>query len=410
MTKAVVTGIGVVAPTGLGHSRYWAATLAGHSAIGPIERFDPAGYPVGLAGEIRDFDERELLPGRLLPQTDRVTQLSLVAAEWALADAGLDPAQLPDFSLGTVTGAASGGFEYGQRELQKLWTEGPQAVSAYMSFSWFYAVNTGQISIRHGLRGPASALVTDQAGGLDAIGHARRQLRRGTAGVLTGGVEAALCPMAVVSHLPLGQLSPRLEADRAYLPFDAAASGYVLGEGGAVLVLESAAGARRRGARGYGEIAGYAATFDPAPDRGREPGLRRAMELALEDAGLIPDDVDVVFADAAGVPHLDRAEAQALAKVFGPRAVPVTAPKAATGRLGSGAGGLDVATALLAIRDGVIPPTVNVRDVPDGYEVDLVLGTARPARIRAALVLARGIGGFNAAVVVRATGGEGNRR
>lgn len=410
MTKVVVTGLGVVAPTGLGLARYWAATVAGHSAIGPITRFDAGGYPVRLAGEIRDFDERELLPGRLLPQTDRVTQLSLVAAEWALADAGLDPARLPDFSLGTVTGAGSGGFEYGQRELQKLWTEGPQAVSAYMSFSWFYAVNTGQISIRHGLRGPSAALVTDQAAGLDAIGHARRQLRRGTSAVLTGGVESALCPMAVVSHLPSGQLSRHLDATRAYLPFDAAANGYVPGEGGAVLVLESVAAARRRGARVYGEIAGYAATFDPAPDRGREPGLRRAAELALDDAGLIPDDIDVVFADAAGVPALDRVEAQALAKVFGPTGVPVTAPKAATGRLSSGAGGLDVATALAAMRAGVIPPTPNVRDVPGGYEVDLVTGAARPARLRAALVLARGAGGFNAAVVVRAPEGEGNRR
>jgi len=188
MNTAVVTGIGVTAPTGLGTDAYWAATTAGSTAIRPVDRFDAGSYPARLAGVITDFDERALLPGRLIPQTDRITQFALVATQWALTDAGLDPSAHSDFDLGVVTAASAGGFEYGQRELQKLYTEGPQAVSAYMSFSWFYAVNTGQLSIRHGLRGPAAAVVTDGAGGLDALGHARRQIRQGTPAVLSGGM------------------------------------------------------------------------------------------------------------------------------------------------------------------------------------------------------------------------------
>jgi act minimal PKS chain-length factor (CLF/KS beta) len=169
-----------------------------------------------------------------------------------------------------------------------------------------------------------------------------------------------------------------------------------------LFVLESADAARARGATSYGEIAGYGATFDPAPGRGRPPTLRRAAELALADAGVAAADVDIVFADAAGVPELDRIEADALRAIFGPHGVPVTAPKTMTGRLSAGGAALDLATALLALRHGVIPPTVNVSHPVPAYEIDLVL---RPRRLplSVALVLARGHGGFNAAIVVRAT-------
>ncbi len=401
MTRAVVTGLGVLAPTGVGAEAHWAATAAGTAAIGPISRFDASTYPVRLAGEITGFDPAEHLPGRLIPQTDRMTQLALVATEWALADAELTVDGRRDFDFGVVTSASAGGFEFGQRELQKLWTQGPGTVSAYMSFSWFYAVNTGQISIRHKLRGPAAALVTDQAGGLDAVGHARRLVRDGTPAVIMAGVDSSLCPMGLVSQLPSGQLSRRRDPATAYRPFGADATGGVIGEGGAVLIVEDAAAARRRGApRNYGEIAGYAATFDPPPGSGRENGLGRAAAQALAQADVLPDDIDVVFADAAGWPEADQAEAQALEKLFGPCGVPVTAPKSMTGRLGAGAGALDVATALLAMRAGVVPPTVNVGDLAPGHQIDLVT-TARRMPVRTALVLARGHGGFNAAVVLR---------
>jgi act minimal PKS chain-length factor (CLF/KS beta) len=398
----VVTGLGVTAPNGLGTADYWSATLRGRSGIGPITRFDATRYPARLAGEVPGFVPQEHLPNRLLPQTDHMTRLALVAADWALADAGVLTSEIGEFDMGVVTASSSGGFEFGQRELQSLWSQGSEHVSAYQSFAWFYAVNTGQISIRHGMRGPSGVVVSDQAGGLDAVAQARRQIRRGTSLIVSGGVDGSLCPWGWVAQLTSARLSTSNDPDRAYLPFDAAARGHVPGEGGAILILEDAEAARRRGAaQVYGEIAGYGATFDPKPGSGREGGLRRALELALADAGVVPGDVDVVFADAAAVPDLDRAEADAITAVFGPGGVPVTAPKTMTGRLYSGAASLDLVAALLAIRDGLIPPTTNVSADP-AYAIDLVTGAPRAGSIHTALVLARGHGGFNSAVVVRA--------
>lgn len=399
-TPVVVTGIGVTAPNGLGTHDYWSATLRGTSGIVRITRFDPTPYPSRLAGEVPGFVVRDHLPSRLIPQTDHMTQLALVAADWALADAGVRPDDLAEFDMGVITASSSGGFEFGQNELRALWSKGGQYVSAYQSFAWFYAVNTGQISIRHGMRGPSGVLVTDQAGGLDAVAQARRQIRKGSALIVCGGVDGSICPWGWVAQLAGDRLSTSDEPGRAYLPFDADASGHVPGEGGALLIIEDAEAARERGARQvYGEIAGYGATFDPRPGSGREPGLQRAIELALADADFVAADVDVVFADAAALPELDRIEAEAIADVFGPHGVPVTAPKTMTGRLYSGAAALDVVTALLSIRDGLIPPTINAVPALE-HRLDLVTGSPRTASVRTALVLARGEGGFNSALVV----------
>jgi act minimal PKS chain-length factor (CLF/KS beta) len=398
--STVVTGIGILAPTGLGAEAYWAATLRGESGVRRIRRFDPARYPATLAGEITDFDPGTHLPNRLLPQTDRMTQFALVAADWALRDAAVDPAQLGGYQAGVVTASASGGFEFGHRELEKLWGKGPNYVSAYQSFAWFYAVNTGQISIRHGLRGPSGVLVTEQAGGIDAIAQARRLIRDGTPLMLAGGAESSLSPWGWVARVASGRLATGADPTAAFLPFDLRAAGYVPGEGAAMLVLEDGeTAASRRTSRVYGTIAGYGATFDPRPGHG-EPGLARGIQVALDDAGLTPDQVDVVFADGAGVATLDRDEAEAITKVFGPRGVPVTVPKTMTGRLASGGAALDVATALLALRDQVIPPTINITGLDPRCQIDLVRERPRPGRLSTALVLARGHGGCNAVLIL----------
>lgn len=398
--SVVVTGMGVVSPNGLGTEDYWLATRAGTSGIDRITRFDPQQYPARLAGEVPGFIAEDHLPSRLIPQTDRMTRMALVAADWALADAGVDTDELSEFDMGVITASSAGGFEFGQGELQNLWGKGGRHVSAYQSFAWFYAVNSGQISIRNGMKGASGVVVGDQAGGLDAVAQARRQIRKGTPLIVSGAVDASICPWGWVAQYASGRLSTSDEPDRAYTPFAGHARGHVPGEGGALLVLETAGAAAARGARTYGEIAGYGSTFDPKPGTGREPGLRRAIELALVDSGLQPRDVDVVFADAAGLPELDRVEAEALVGVFGPRGVPVTAPKTMTGRLCSGAGPLDIATALLAMADGLIPPTINV-EPDDALRLDLVLDRPRAAELDTALVLARGYRGFNSAVVVR---------
>ncbi|MCO1580345.1 ketosynthase chain-length factor [Crossiella sp. SN42] len=389
--RAVITGLGVVAPNGIGVEAYWAATLAGKSGIDHGVR----------AGVVPEFAAADHLPSRLLVQTDRWTQFGLAAAELALADAALDPATLPEYEFGVVTGSSSGGNEFGQREIAKLWTGGPEHVGVYQSIAWFYAATTGQVSIRHGARGPCGVLVSEQAAGLDALGQARRMLRTGASVLLSGGAEAPLSPYAKLCQETSGRIS-----HTGYRPFARDADGHLPGEGGALLVLESEASARRRGARGYGVLAGYAATFDPPPGSHRPPALRRAIELAIADARLSTSDIDVVFADAAGTPGLDRREAQALAEVFGPHGVPVTAPKSMTGRLYAGGAPLDVAAALLCLRDQVIPPTTGIGEVPEGYLLDLVKDEPRPDTPRTALVLARGAGGFNSAVVLTTAGGN----
>jgi minimal PKS chain-length factor (CLF/KS beta) len=398
--RVAVTGMGLLTPNGLGLESAWQATLTGKNGIGPLSRFDTARYPARLAGEISDFDAAKHLHGKLLVQTDISTQFALVAADWAIADAKIEAGTYSDYEVGVVTANACGGFEFTHREFSKLWNRGPTAVSVYESFAWFYAVNTGQISIRNLLRGPSSAVVAEQAGGLDAIGHARRTIRRGCRAVVSGGVDSAFDPWGWVSQLADGRVSRATEPDQAYLPFAVNARGYVPGEGGALLVLEDLdAALRRKADHLYGEISGYASAFDPPPGSARPLGLRRAALTALSDAGLSPGQIGVVFADGVGVPSLDQAEAAAISAIFGPYGVPVTAPKGYTGRMYAGGSPADVAYALLSIRDGVIPPTPGGGPVPAEYRLNLVR-QSRPATIDHALVLARGKGGFNAAVVV----------
>ncbi|MBX4179630.1 beta-ketoacyl synthase N-terminal-like domain-containing protein [Streptomyces geysiriensis] len=397
--QTLVTGIGVAAPNGLGTRAWWDAVLCGRTGLGPITRFDASGYPVRIAGEIPGFVDEDHIPSRLLPSTDRGTRIALVAAEEALRDANVSPADLPAYGAGVITASSAGGAEFGERGLAALWSKGAQHVSAYQSFASFHAAAPAQISIRHRLRGHGSTVVSEQAGGIDALARARRRIRDGACLMVTGGIDSTLCAWGWAAHLADGRLSPATEPARAYRPFAATADGHAVGEGGALLVLEDARAAARRGATGYGVIAGCAATFD-GPDR---PTLRQAAELALADAGLAPEHVDVVFADGAAERRADLVESQALCALFGPYGVPVTVPKTMTGRLGAGGSALDVAAALLALREKVVPPTTGTGRVADDCPLDLVTGAPRELpRLRVALILARGRGGFNSAAVLRA--------
>jgi 3-oxoacyl-(acyl-carrier-protein) synthase len=411
----VVTGLGVVAPTGAGTESYWAATLAGQSAIDRISRFDATRYPVRFAGEVRGADPAGLIDPRVLVQTDWWTHLALLAAGEAVAAAALETLGTGSFDIGVTTAAGAGGAAFGQREIQALWSLGPGHVGPYQSIAWFYAASTGQISIGGGFRGPCAVLSSESAGGLDAIALSRRTIRRGTPVQVCGGTEAGLSPYALVSHLQSGLLSESREAATAYVPFGRSASGYVPGEGGAVLVMEELAHARERGAPALAEITGHAAAFSAGQPPHREDAegwartsaaLAFAIDGALADARIGPAEVDAVFADGIGVRHADRAEVTALRAALGAhaRTVPVTVPKAGTGRACSGAASLDVATAVLALRDGLVPPTPGAEDL--AHDIDLVAGAARRKPLRHVLCLARGFGGFASALVVsRAEGG-----
>jgi minimal PKS chain-length factor (CLF/KS beta) len=407
--RALITGIGVVAPNGIGNDEWWEATRRGESGIGAITRFDASAYPIELAGEVQDFDAEAWIAKRLQVQTDRWTHMALAATQMAFEDAAFDPSQFDEWSTGAITASSSGGNEFGQREIQALWGKGPGFVGAYQSIAWFYAATTGQISIRHGLKGPCGVVIAEGAGGLEALQHSKRTIRRGFDAVVSGGLEAPIGPYAIACQLRGGYLSAEADPADAYRPFDARANGHVPGEGGAILFVESDTRANERGApQVYAELAGYGATHDayhwrkPAPD-GRQ--LARAMSVAMANAGIGPDDVDAVFADAFGDPEWDAIEARAIQDVFGARAkeVPVTAPKSMVGRLYAGGASLDVAAALLAMRDGLIPPTINLDEPAEGCELNFVTGEARSAELRTVLINARGFGGFNSALVLRRT-------
>jgi minimal PKS chain-length factor (CLF/KS beta) len=405
--RAVITGIGVVAPNGIGTETYWQATQQGKSGIQRISRFDPSRYACQLAGEVDGFEPTDYIEQRLVVQTDRWTWMALGATQMALEDAGFDPNAHEPYEMSVITGSSSGGNEFGQREIQSLWGKGPGFVGAYQSIAWFYAATTGQIAIKYGMKGPCGVIISEGASGLDALGQSRRNVRRGVNVVVSGGTEGPIGPYALTCQLGTGLLSEQKDPAAAYRPFDAQANGYVPGEGGAILLLEELEYAQRRGApRIYGEIAGYAATHDgyhyakPAPDARQ---LARAMTLALKDARVAPEEVDVIFADGAGTREGDALEAKAIHEVFGPRAsqVPVTVPKSMVGRLYAGGASLDVATALLAMRDSRIPPTLHLDQPAPGADLNLVTGKAQAREVNTVLINARGFGGFNSALVLR---------
>jgi minimal PKS chain-length factor (CLF/KS beta) len=405
--RAVVTGLGVIAPGAIGATAFWKKVQQGSSALGPVTREGCTELPLRVAGEVHGFEAAELIEDRYLVQTDRFTHFAMAAAELALADARVDAEQQQPFGVGVVTAAGSGGGEFGQRELQQLWGSGPHFVGPYQSIAWFYAASTGQISIRGGFRGPCGVLANDEAGGLDVFAQACRSIRRGTDVVVVGATEAPLAPYSVVCQLGYPELSLAADPHRAYLPFTDEACGFVPAEGGAMFVVEEEDAARRRGAWVRAVVAGHAATFTGTAgwERSRH-GLAQAIRGALDEADCPPREVDVVFADALGVPAADQAEALALADVLGPHAaaVPVTAPKTGFGRAYSAASALDVAAAMLALEHGVVPPTPNVTEVRHG--LNLVTGRARRMPLRTALVLSRGLMGCNSALVLRRAGDD----
>ena len=406
--KMVLTGLGVVAPGGIGTEAWWKAACEGKNAIGRITKFDPSRYEAQLAGEVNGFDPEQYIDKRLMVQTDRWTWMALGATQMALEDADFNPEDHDPYSMSVITASSSGGNDFGQKEIQNLWGKGPGFVGAYQSIAWFYAATTGQISIKHNMKGPCGVVLAEGAGGLEAVQHSRRTIRRGVDFVVSGGLEAPIGPYALTCQLENGYLSTETDPDQAFRPFDSAANGYVPGEGGAIVIAENESTAKERGApRVYAEVLGYGATSDgyhwgePAPDGRR---LASAMQIALDDAGIGPGDVDAIFADGAGIPEWDKLEAQAIKKVFGQGAsdTPVTAPKSMTGRLYAGGASLDVAAAMLSMRDGVIPPTINLDDPAEGCDgLDFVTGSARKAEVGTVLVNARGYGGFNSALVLR---------
>lgn len=408
MKKIAVTGLGVVAPSGIGKKAFWANVKAGRSAIKKIERYDASLYPSRVAGQIQELDAFSHVSSRLLQKIDPFSHMALIASDLALKDAGIDMTLENLNRVGIFMGNALGGWLYGETELRDLYLEGRAGVSPYMASAWFPAAPQGQVSIYYGIKGYSKTIVSDRASSLMALGHAVKVLAKGKLDfILAGGMEAPLSPYGLLCCNTNGELSLTNDPpEEAYRPFDKRRDGFVVGEGAGIVILESEARAAGRGREPLGFITGYGTTCDgfdrikPNPD-GKD--LARALRLALDDAGCEPGDIDYISLDGAATKDGDLSEARALKEVFGAplKKIPVSVPKTIFGNLLGASGALDLIVALLAMEHGLIPPTLNLKD-PDPCcdGMDFVVGQAREHKIRRALVISRGRGGINSAMVL----------
>jgi 3-oxoacyl-(acyl-carrier-protein) synthase len=407
--RVVVTGMGVVAPNGIGIPAFWQATKAGCSGIKPIKRFPTDDLRVKVVGEVSEFLASDYIDRKLVNRTDRSTHFVLAAVQEALKDANLTLADEDVRRVGTVIANTLGGVNFAMDQLESLYTRGPRYLSAYTAIAWLQVANVGQTAIRYGLRGYTKTPVNDTVSGLDALGMAASAIRRGAADVLiTGGCEAFLHPfsLAVLGHFSEMVYCVAGSDPTAYRPFDRRAAGLIVAEGAGICLLEEYEHARQRNAPIYGEIVGFGQTNDangptpPSPD-GRQ--YARAIRLAMQEAHLDVSDIGYFAADGRAIPPSDQGEVEALRLAFGADSarLPVSVPRTMLGHSYAAAGAIDAITALLALRDRVIPPTINCDEPNPTYALNLVRDKEHPLSGRAVLLGGRGIGGMNAALVVQ---------
>jgi len=411
--RVVVTGVGLICGCGIGTEEVWRNLLAGKSGIGPITHFDPAGFDCRIAGEVRNFDPLNWLEKKELKKTGRFIQLALAAADFAMKMAALEVT--PDIadSTGVYIGSGIGGFDVIEREHSKYLAGGPGKISPFFIPATIVNLASGHVSIRYGAKGPNSATATACSASAHAIGDAYKIIQRSDADVMiAGGTEAAITPMSVGGFAAMRALSTRNdEPERASRPFDAERDGFVVGEGAGVLILESLEYARRRGAKIIAEIVGYGMSGDAyhitQPAEGGDGGYRVAL-AAMRDAKITPNDVSYVNAHGTSTPIGDAIETAALKRVFGERAkkVPVSSTKSMTGHLLGGAGGLEAGISVLALRDQILPPTVNYENPDPACDLDYIPNHARKAEVYYALSNSFGFGGTNASLIFKLWDGK----
>ncbi len=404
--RVVVTGIGLVSPLGCGIESNWEGLMEGRSGIGPITRFDTTGYATQIAGEVKDFHPEEFIPKKELRKMDPFLQLGLGAARLGFEDARLTvDAGMAD-RAGVIMGCGLGGLHTIEEYHRVLLDAGPKKMSPFFIPMLIGNMASGLISIYHGCKGPNLSIQTACAAGTHAVGQAFHFIRNGLADVMaTGGVESTVTPLAVSGFNAMRALSTRNdEPQEASRPFDRDRDGFVLGEGGAVLILEEAERALGRGARIYAEVIGFGLSGDafhmaaPAPDG---EGAVRCMQNALEDASVSPEDVDYINAHGTSTDLNDKYETQAIKTVFGEHAwkLAVSSTKSMTGHLLGAAGGLEAAYTALTLDRQCIPPTINYRNPDPDCDLDYVPNKPRTAEIRVAVSNSFGFGGTNGSLV-----------
>lgn len=407
--RVVITGLGVVSPVGNDVSTFWKNLTEGRSGIRRYEAFDSTEYDCKIGGEVRDIDlTMAFKTPKEARRADRFTQFAMMASKMAMKDSGLDVGKLDLDRVGVMIGSGIGGLQSMEMESQRLFEKGPSRVSPFTIAMMISNMASGMVSMEYGFRGPNMAIVTACATANHSIGEAWRIIKFGDADAfIAGGTEATITHLGMAGFASMRALSTRNDApEKASRPFDKDRDGFVMGEGAGILVIEELEHAKRRGAPIYCELVGYGLSADayhmtaPLPEG---EGASRCMKMALEHAKLNPEEVHYINAHGTSTPIGDLCETKAVKLAFGDHAykIPVSSTKSMTGHLLGAAGGVEVAACALAIKHGVIPPTINL-DTPDPEcDLDYVPNVAREAKIRIAMSNSFGFGGHNATLVVR---------
>ena len=409
--RVVVTGLGVVSPVGSTLDSFWAAIQAGESGIGPITYFDTAAFDTKFAGQVKGLNLDEFVSKKEQRRMDPFCHYGIAAAKMAVDDSGLDMSKEDATRVGVVAASGVGGLQILQAQMDVLRSRGPGRFSPFIIPQMIVNILPGLISINHGMKGPNFAIVTACASGTHCIGESLNLIRRGAADVmLAGGSEGAICELGVGGFNAMRALSTRNDSPQtASRPFDKDRDGFVMGEGAGMLVIEEYERAKARGAKIYCELAGFGCTGDAyhitAPDASAA-GPSRGMMLAMQDAGLNPSDIDYINAHGTSTELNDAGETKAIKIALGEteaRRVAISSTKSMTGHLLGAAGGVESVVCALAIRDGVLPPTINYTTPDPACDLDYVPNVARKAKIRACLNNSLGFGGHNATLCFRST-------
>ena len=411
--RVVITGVGLVCALGIGTEESWKNLLAGTSGIATITSFDATGFDCRIAGEIKNFDPFQWIEKKELKKMGRFIQVALAGADFAVRMSNWKPEQSNLDEVGVYISSGIGGFDIIEREHGKLMNGGPGKISPFFIPSAIVNLASGHISIRYGARGPNSATATACSASAHAIGDSFKIIERGAAEMMIcGGTEATVTPMGIGGFASMKALSTRNDNPAgASRPFDAQRDGFVVGEGAGILIMESLEHAQKRGAQILAEIVGYGMSGDayhitqPAENG---DGAYRVMKAALKDAKLSADDIGYVNAHGTSTPLGDALETQALKRAFGERArqIPVSSTKSMTGHLLGGAGGLEAGISVLALRDQILPPTINQETPDPACDLDYVPNKARKATVDYALSNSFGFGGTNAALVFKRWSGK----
>ena len=411
--RVVVTGVGLVCALGIGTEESWRNLVAGCSGVGPITHFDTTGFDCTIAGEVKNFDPFQWIEKKELKKMARFIQMALASADFAVKSANWKPEDSNLDEVGVYVSSGIGGFDIIEREHGKLLNGGPNKISPFFIPSAIVNLASGQISIRYGAKGPNSATATACSASAHAIGDSFKIIERGAAEMMIcGGAEATITPMGVGGFASMKALSTRNDdPQHASRPWDAARDGFVVGEGAGILILETLEHAQKRNAPILAEIVGYGMSGDAyhmtQPEENGD-GAYRVMMAALKDAKLTPNDVGYVNAHGTSTPIGDVIETRALKRVFGDRAkqVPISSTKSMTGHLLGGAGGLEAGISVLALRDQILPPTINLENPDPECDLDYVPNHARKVSVEYALSNSFGFGGTNAALIFRRWSGK----